>query len=121
MSCFNLSAQEFQSIGYYLKNDSYLVKGVQTGVKELEYKNQNNKVRYFFKWKKVIIDTDVFYNGEFDPYYLIAIGDKSTNPIVLKFINKYDYKPQKRKIVCKRRFSIFLIKNGMYIYELMEY
>jgi hypothetical protein len=121
MSYFNLSAQEFKSIGYYLNNDSYLVKGLQTGVKELEFKNQNNKVRYFLKWKKVIVDTDVFYNGEFDPYYLIAIGDKSSDTVVLKFHNKYEYKQKRKRTICKRKFSIFLIKNGMYIYELKEY
>ena len=120
LSYFNISAQKFQKIGYSLKNESFLIKGLQTGIKELEFKNQNIKVRYFFKWKKVIIDTEVFYNGEFDPYYLIAIGDKSNEPIFLKFRKKYVYKPQKKKIICRRNFSIFLIKNGMYAYELKE-
>ena len=116
----NTYAQKFKPVGYSYKKADLLTKGVQTGIKELEFKNQHHKVIRFFNWKIVSIAGDIYYNNEPFPYSIIATGNKSSDTIHLNIVDQNIRYGKKKPFVCRKNQSVFLITSGMYVYELVE-
>lgn len=116
----NIYAQKFKRIGYSFNKVDLLTKGVQTGIKELEFKNQHHKVIRFLNWKIVSITGDIYYNNEPFPYSIIATGKKSSDTIRLNIVDQNIRYGKKKPFVCRKNQSVFLITSGMYVYELVE-
>lgn len=116
----NTYAQKFKRVGYTFNNFDLLTKGIKTGIKELKFKNQHHKVIRFLNWKLVSIAGDIYYNNEPFPYSIIATGNKSSDTIHLNIVDQNIRYGKKKPFICRKNQTVFLITNGMYVYELVE-